>query len=95
MWHGRLVQLVHRQQRVAGGELGVARHQNRRQNWALNALVVIGIDANFLLFRAERELAELDRLQLVMALEIGPAPDSTVYDVRQPFAVRNLKEFEE
>lgn len=65
--------------------------QNRRQNRTLDSLIVIGINANFLLFSAEWILARFDRFQFVVALKIRPTPDATVNDMRKTFAMRDLK----
>lgn len=72
-------------------EFRVSRHQNRWQAWTVDPLVVIRIDANFVVLRRERVLARLDRSELVVRLKIGPAPDSTVNHVRQTLPVGNLQ----
>lgn len=63
--------------------------------WALtrtlHAFVVVGIDAHLLLLGAKRELTTLKWLELMVALQVRPAPHTTVDDVRQPLAVRHLK----
>ena len=62
-------------------------YQDRGQDWRLDPDVVIGVDADLLLLRGEGELAKGFRLELVVGLEVGPAPDSAVDDVRKSFAV--------
>lgn len=52
---------------------------------------MVGIDAHILLLGAKRVLAALQGLQLVVGLEVGPAPHSAVNDVRQAFPVRHLQ----
>lgn len=38
----------------------------------------------------ERVRADLERLQFVVRLQVGPAPHATVDDVRQPLAMGDL-----
>lgn len=57
----------------------------------VHSFVVVGIDAHILLLGAERVLAALQGLQLVVGLEVRPAPHSAVNDVRQAFPVRHLQ----
>jgi len=58
---------------------------------ALHPLVVIRVDADLLLLGAERVLAHLQVLELVVGLEVRPAPHATVDDVRQAFPVGDLQ----
>lgn len=51
---------------------------------------MVRIDANFVPLLRERVLAVLDRSQLVVRLQIRPAPKSAVDDVRQTFASYTL-----
>lgn len=51
---------------------------------------MIRVYAYFFLFRAEWILADLEGFQLVVALEIWPAPHAAVYYVRETFAMRYL-----
>lgn len=67
------------------------RDKNGRENRALDPFVVVRVYTDFLLFGAEWVLADLEGLQLVVALEVGPAPHATVYHVGQAFAVRYLE----
>lgn len=66
-------------------------HENRRKNWCLHPLVVVGIDADFILLEVESILAGLDGAQLVMAVQVGPSPQAAVDDMRQTFTVRHLQ----
>lgn len=59
--------------------------------WSLHTPVVVGVDADVLLLGAEGELAALQGLQLVVGLQVGPAPQATVDDVGQTFSVGHLQ----
>jgi len=48
---------------------------------------MVGIDADFLVFGIERKQTAVHGLEFVMILEIGPAPHTTVDDVRKALAV--------
>lgn len=78
------------QQAVLWVELTVPWYQDRREHRTLHSLVVIWVDADLLLFGAKRIFAHLQGLELVVRLEVGPAPHSTVDDMRQTFPVGNL-----
>lgn len=52
---------------------------------------MVGIDAHFILFEVEGELARVDGPQLVVAVEVGPSPQAAVDDVGQALAVGHLK----
>ncbi len=52
---------------------------------------MIWIDADILLLRAERELAAVQRFELVVGLKIRPTPHSAVDNVRQTFTMGNLE----
>lgn len=79
------------QQRVAGGEFRVARNQHRRKDRTFDAFVVIRVDADLFLLGAKRILTRFDRFQLVVALQIWPAPDAAVDDMWKSFSVGYLK----
>ena len=49
-------------------------------------------DADLHLLGGEGVLAQVQRLELVVGLEVGPAPHPAVDHVRQPLAVRHLQE---
>ncbi len=59
--------------------------------WRLHPLVVVGVNADFILLEVEGVLAGLDGTQLVMAVQVGPSPQAAVDDMRKSFAVRNLQ----
>lgn len=59
--------------------------------WCLHPLVVVGVDAHFVLLEVEGELARVDGTQLVMAVQVGPSPKAAVDYVRQPLTVRHLQ----
>lgn len=59
--------------------------------WSLHAPVVIRVDADILLLGTEGELAALQRLQLVMGLQVRPAPHPAVDDVGQALPVGHLQ----
>lgn len=59
--------------------------------WRLHPLVVVGVDADFILLEVEGVLAGLDGAQLVVAVQVGPSPQAAVDDMRQTFAVRHLQ----
>ena len=80
--HVGLRDLLVRQEGVAGGELRVSGNQDGRHDGGLHPLVVVGVDADLHLFGGEGVLAELQGLQLVVRLEVRPAPDPAVDDVR-------------
>ena len=67
------------------------RDKDRRQYWGLDPLVVVRVDADLHLLGGEGVLAELQGLQFVVRLEIGPAPDPAVDDVGETFPVGNLQ----
>lgn len=56
--HGRLGQLLERQQAVPRSELWVSRHKDRRQNGRLDPFIMVRIYTNFLLLRRERVLTK-------------------------------------
>ena len=82
MGHVRLRDLLVGKQGVAGSELGVTGNQDGRHHGRLHPLVVVGVDADLHLFGGEGVLADLQRFQLVVRLEVRPAPDPAVDDVR-------------
>jgi len=51
---------------------------------------MIWIDANFLLLSRVWKLATVKRSQLMMALQVRPAPDSTIDDMWQALTMGNL-----
>lgn len=59
--------------------------------WSLHTAVMIWIDADLLLLRAERKLAAVQRFELVVGLKIRPAPHSAVDNMRQTFTMGHLE----
>lgn len=55
--------------------------------WCFHPPVVVWIDAHFFLVPREGEFAAVERLQLVVALQIRPSPDAAVDDMWQAFPV--------
>jgi len=55
--------------------------------WALDSLVVVRINAHFLLLGRVWILTAVQSLELVVALEVRPSPDTTVDDVGQSLPV--------
>ena len=90
--HVGLGNLLVGEQGVAGGELGVPWHENGRHHGGLNPLVVVGVDTDLHLLAGEGVVAHLQGLELVVGLEVGPAPHPAVDHVRQPLPVRHLAE---
>ena len=80
---------------VRGCELAVSRHQHRREDGRFYPLVVVRIDADFLLFGTEGKFAAFQRLEFVMRLKVRPTPNSAIYHVRKSFAMRDLEMQEE
>ena len=68
---------------VRGCELAVSRHQHRREDGRFYPLVVVRIDADFLLFGTEGKFAAFQRLEFVMRLKVRPTPNSAIYKVRK------------
>jgi len=66
-------------------------HEDRRQHWSLHPAVVIGVNAHLFLLGAKWELTALQRLQLVVRLEVRPAPHSAINDMGQTLAVGHLQ----
>lgn len=59
--------------------------------WGLHSLVVVGVDTDFVLLHVEGELAHLHGAQLVVAVQVGPAPQAAVDDVGEPLPVGHLQ----
>jgi len=59
-----------------------------------NTFVMVRIDTNIFLFVLSGKwiLTMVKGLELVVCLEIGPPPYTTIYDMRQAFAMRHLNE---
>ena len=72
--------------RAREGERG-----RRALTGCLDSAVVVRVDADFLVVATEGELAEVQRLQLVVALQVRPAPYSAVDYVRQALSVGDLE----
>lgn len=52
---------------------------------------MVGVDTYFILLGVEGELTEVDSPQLVVGLQVWPAPQATVDDMRQAFSVGDLQ----
>lgn len=52
---------------------------------------MVGINADFILLEVEGILAGLDGTQLMVAVQVRPAPQTAVNDMRQTFTVRHLQ----
>lgn len=91
MGHVWLGDLLIGKKGVARSKLRVSGNENGRHHGRLDAFVVVGIDAHLHLLRVERKLTDVERLELVVRLQVGPAPDSTVDHVRKTFAMRDLE----
>lgn len=52
---------------------------------------MVGVDADLVLLGLEGEFAVIDRPQLVVGLQVRPAPQATVDDVRKTFPVGDLE----
>lgn len=52
---------------------------------------MVWVDAHFVLLRVEGVLAQLHRPQLMVGLQVGPAPQTAVDDMREAFSVGNLQ----
>lgn len=66
-------------------------NENGWQNGTLDTLIMIGIDADLFLLCTEWILTCFDGLQLVVTLKIWPTPNATINDMRQTFAMGDLK----
>ncbi len=53
---------------------------------------MVGVDAYVLVLGVKGELAHVQRLQLVMRLQVRPTPHSTVDDVWKTLAVGDLRD---
>lgn len=95
VWHERLAVQGGAAELGQQAELGVIFtvpwHQHRRQHWRLYPAIVVRVDAHLLLLGAKWELTALQRLQLMVGLEIRPAPHSAINDVGQTLAVGHLQ----
>ena len=58
--------------------------------WCLDSNIVVGIDADVIPLEREGILAAVNSLQLVVVLEVGPAPQTAVNHMRKSLAMRNL-----
>lgn len=59
--------------------------------WTVNSFVVVRVDTHILLFGTEGVLAAFQRLQLMVGLQVRPAPHPTIYDMWQTFPVGHLQ----
>lgn len=59
--------------------------------WCLHPLVVVGVDAYFILLGVEGKFTVVDRSQFMMGLQIWPAPQAAVNHMRKTFSVGDLE----
>lgn len=52
---------------------------------------MVGVDAHLFLVPTEGILADVERLQLMVALQVWPSPHTAVDDVGKAFSVGDLK----
>ena len=57
----------------------------------LHPLVVVGVDADFILLGVEGKFTVVDSPQLMVGLQVWPAPQATVDDMRKTFSVGDLE----
>lgn len=69
----------------------VCRDVHGRQRWLVDLCVVVRVNADLLPPQVEGVGAMLDRLELVVRLEVGEAPQTAVNDVRESLLLRNLR----
>ena len=50
--------------------------------WGLHSAVMVWVDADLLLLGTKWELTAFQRLQFMVALEVGPAPHTAINDMR-------------
>lgn len=58
--------------------------------WGLHASVVVRVDTDVLLLGAKGELTAVQGFELVVGLQVRPAPDPTVDDMGETFPVGHL-----
>ena len=58
--------------------------------WCLHTNIVVGIDADVIPLERKGILAVVDSLQLMMVLEVRPAPQAAINHMRKSLAMRNL-----
>lgn len=58
--------------------------------WRLDSAVMVRVDADLLLLGAEGELTAFQGLQLMVGLQVWPAPHAAIDDMGEPFAVGHL-----
>lgn len=58
--------------------------------WCLHTNIVVGIDADVIPLERKGILAAVNSLQLMMILEVRPAPQAAVNHMRKSLAMRNL-----
>lgn len=59
--------------------------------WGLHPLVMVGVDADFVLLEMKGILTCLNSAQLMMAVKIWPSPQSAVDNMGKPLPVRYLQ----
>jgi len=66
------------------------REPNNQHTWTFNPDVMIWINADFLLLGRIWKLTAVERSQLMMALQVRPAPDSAIDYMWQALPMCNL-----
>lgn len=59
--------------------------------WCLHTLVVVRVYTHFVLLHVEGKLAQVYGTQLMVGLQVRPAPQSAVDHVREAFSMRYLQ----
>lgn len=90
--HGR-AQILERMREQVAFVVGerVPGHENGGERGTLDPVVMVWIYAHLVPLGGEGVFAMVKRTQLVMRLQLGPTPQSTVDDVRQTLAMRLLQ----
>lgn len=70
---------------------GLGKRALDRLTWGLYPLVVVGVDADLILFQVEGILTGLNGAQLVVAVKVRPPPQATVDDVGKSLPVGDLQ----
>ena len=66
-------------------------NQSRIITRRLHSLVMVGIDAHFIFLEVKCILACINGPQLMVAVKVGPSPQTAVDDMGQALTMRHLK----